>query len=79
MAVFDRYGSFLPLFFSAPEDQDRGMNLLLILLAIVLTTLLVRYLLRIIRTDAPADQPASHADWNADSLPSSAYALRHDA
>lgn len=79
MAVFARYGSFLPLFFSGRQDQYRRMNILLILLVIVLTALLVRYLLRIVGADVPSDHPASHADWSIDSLPSSGYALRHDS
>lgn len=55
------------------------MNIVLILLAIILTALLVRYLLRAVAADLPPQRPSSHADWNADSLPSSAYSLRHEA
>ncbi|WP_181036338.1 MULTISPECIES: hypothetical protein [unclassified Arthrobacter] len=55
------------------------MNILLILLAITLTALLVRCLLRAVAADSPSHCPPSHADWNAESLPSSAYALRREA
>ncbi|MDQ0736817.1 hypothetical protein [Arthrobacter agilis] len=47
------------------------MTLLLILP--VLIVLLAAYLVHVIHTDAPPITPASHGEWSADDLPSSAY------
>ena len=45
----------------------------------VLFILLTVYLVRIVRADVPTFTPASHGDWSADDLPTSAYALPHNA